>query len=446
LGTIQVFARCLDEAGHGALCRIKGPADATPWDSEEGRRRGYQFSLYPVGSGERDFDVTPQVILDPSRRKIHVLAEKNTGDMGGAVGLKHFVCEADSMVCTASPGLFLESQLHFNPALAFIAGDRPENDKIIGFQHGGYGGQLRFFTINPNDSSFQDQGWVKDHMNDESRSVCGDYANIDVTPTVVVTQRSDGGRELHLFARAGHGNPLHLYLTPVEFQKLGSGDGSYIFSCEKFEREGRSRFQVGPRAIIRGGNLIQIFGGNENDPAFLTGDLYLWPGTINQETSRFQFQEDGAVPMTPSRVSTRTIGGMHGLNLSPQESPAVAIDEVDPINGDADVFCPLFAGGFGLGGGTAHVRVRSDGGFSSGYNDANFLSVPAAIKVAGVKHLFGATVEGSDDRLGHKPIQHWIIQTGPDGSSWPRPETIAAGLGVDNHGGGRSGFAAIYVP
>lgn len=429
-GMIHLFARCLNSAGQPVLCRMKGPSDLAQWTTTDaGRSKGYSKRRYD------DFligDMTPVSVLDPVRRKIHVLAGRGTGDLGGAVGVHHFVCDADSMNCRQT-GFHFENQLHYQPALVFIAGDRPQNDRIVAFQHGGYGGQLKFYAINPNDDSVKDLGWVGERMATvlAARNRCSQHANIDKTPSVVLTSREDGKKEIHLFARAGHGNPLHLFLPHEEFAKFSSsGGGEGEFRCEQFDYEGKLRFHTGPAVVARPNNRVQIFGGHEAEGV---ARPHLWTGGL-----RPAFVED-----SPRQIANEVI------KVNDFETLTVAADPYNP-EAEADIFYRVNHGDpWDRTGGLAHIRVKADGNFASGLTGAEeldfpFLDAPAAVKDGeGNLHVFGAQWGGLVGRFAK--IQHIASKVGEN--TWSTAEDIAASYGVQHHEGhGVSGVTAVYVP
>ncbi len=429
VGMINVFFRKWDPATNkGQLCRMKGPA-LDKWDSDAGREAGYETNCF----GNISIDRPPQVVLDPRRRKLHVFALKHTGDLGGAMGLVYSICNADSMECKQRNTLMLESKTHHYPSVVFVPGQTPQLDKIIGFYDGGYGGQLGQFVIgvngveDPNDAILN-WNWVGDRTDAASKAVCGNHTNIDRSPHAIITQRN-GQSELHIFGRAGHGNPLHAYLDATEFTKLQS-NLPYTFRCQKFDLAGHPRFLSSPFAISRNNNRIDIIGTNELESIYNTAKTTLWP-----------FQSNPAVHLT----SQGNKFGERSVYLAPEERITVVTTTEDPES-PALVFtneASVSASGRS-GDAFMQYQVGPEGkSFSSQVLPFAFRGSPAAVRDSkGQIHLFGADAVTSNNLL---PVQHRVLNNG----TWSDGEIVGNGLYLQSDGRfdyAPAGVTAIWVP
>lgn len=457
-GMINVLFRGLDShTGHWVLCRMKGPSGVKDWSTDLGRSKGYTpprcyDRLGTIG------DYEPVSVLDPNRRQIHVLADFDLGS-DGAVGVYHFTCDArstGSMAChkdsnsRRSDGGYFPGQLHFQPAPVFVKGQRHNhdgsygdddtNDRIVAFQHGGGdllsggSGKLKFYAINPTDDSITDLGWVGEHMTVRARRQCDSYANIDETPSVVVLTDIFGKKELHLFARTGGDNLMHLYLPAGEYQKFASKE-DYLFRCERFNRGGLT---TSPTVIARPDDKLQIVGGGSSNP-------YLWSGYVSPDPDSlapvgrdcirgddFCFEESITKSIAPEAIPG-------AIAMTSFETMTVAVNPDDPA-GDVDAFYRINHNQL------AHVRISGNGETVSTSYYIGLLDAPAAVKDGeGNLHIFGADVVESSSGSSAK-MEHIFLQPGFAPYVEMMDGDIDSVRVENNEGHGRSGVTAVYVP
>ncbi len=456
---IHIFFRCLSPDNNGVLCRVKGPADIDQWDSPEGREKGYGVKIFENIS----ISSTPIAIYD-SKNHIHVFAPRHTGDLGGAIGLQYYRCETESLACTAASNLILESQVHFKPSLILVKGQQPEEDFIMGFYHGGYGGQLGVFRVNINDLGISNQ-WVHDNLSDSGKESCGQHANIDKSPSAQLVARN-GGSEIHLWARAGHGNPLHLWLRAEEFNKMISGE-DYQYNCEKFNWEGQRRFHSSPTAIVVD-DTVSVFAAHRSHSVAPNIDEFVgWYGFLNPEDSSWQLapQIAGINP---------TIGsGASSVQLAPEEAPFAILGNRDSEEKShyIEVFFnyqhpyqepndQMLQNGFALWdaigedrrGRGASLFLARIGEFGT-----SALDTPAAVRdTIGNTHVFAASPM-SETGLRSASIFHWKLSNNDPGArssivstvvrDYPSSEIVAHPYGAERVAAtGRSGIAVILIP
>jgi len=453
---IHVFFRCMSPHNLGVLCRIKGPANVDQWNSPEGREKGYGVKIFeniPISSA-------PVAIYD-SKSKIHVFAPRHTGDLGGAFGLQYFRCEIDSLDCAAASNLILESKVHFKPSLILVKGQRPEEDFIMGFYHGGYGGQLGVFRVNVNNLGISNQ-WVHDHLSDSGKESCSQHANIDKSPSAQLVARN-GGSEIHLWARAGHGNPLHLWLRSEEFNKMIAGE-DYRYNCEKSDWEGKPRFHGSPTALIDG-DQVTIFATHRADfVTYAQNSMVAWFGFLDPEDSSWQIQREVA-GIQPDFGS-----GAKSVQQAPEEAPSAILVKGDP--GGNLSYMEVFFNyqnrfqepnnqmnheGFTVRNATGEDRDSFLFLARIGKFGTTALDTPVAVRdTMGNAHVFSASPMNSTTH-GNAPIFHWKLINNDPGSwrdiratiseTYPEPEMIAHPHGAEDVAGtGRSGMSVVYIP
>jgi hypothetical protein len=441
-GKVNVFFRNQD----GHLCRVMGPPEAT-WNSENSRTAC--FNAYTI-------DRPPQVVFDPNRRKIYAFAP-DIGDWleGQTHGFRFYVCEADSIRCTASTHLLWENKFHFYPTLVFVKGATSAQDRVVGFTHSaGNGGRLAYFVVDPNPESLRHSwGYVGPKLlPGASETACGEWALIDRSPVAFFSDNS-GGEALHVMGRTGDGDLLNLKMSSRHLAAFKRGEAGLKFSCQKisetFEgRDGignmgtrRRPFSLSPNAVGRAEGSIDVFGAVKAGD-FSSFSARLWSIGNEGAVRQASWLEDLTTPSAygPSMSI--------GLQMAPEERLALTAESTDPmatvhlfINGNQSSPAPgtepevtvhwtVSPGGENK---TAEILPFRFGGLPATVTDEN-----------GNLHVFGATYQTGSN--GHFRLLHATRLLEGD-AAWATSR-IALGRSIQKggRGAGESGVTAVWVP